>query len=301
MKIDLLLFLVVACVGYAVTEDTSSTHLPTPTSPTATASSSTVESTSSSAASTTASITTDKPTSTATSVQTSHLTSPSAGPTSEAPTTPKPSENLWSVWHNGTYCILLKAEISIDFKYISSANNQTNTSSISVPTYMNTTFKGSCDPNHQWIEIGFFSNWALKFDYEKTHDGKYYQSEVSLKWDLEEAHLAHAPNISGVNHNTEPMFNTSKAGYLCLARMTLYNNASVENGLLAIYTKSLQLEAFQTKSTATLSDQYERCKEDTISNLVPIIVGACLGGLIIIVLIAYLIGRKRSRRGYESV
>lgn len=45
----------------------------------------------------------------------------------------------------------------------------------------------------------------------------------------------------------------------------------------------------------------ERCSEDSISNLVPIIVGACLGGLIIIVLIAYLIGRKRSRRGYESV
>jgi len=44
------------------------------------------------------------------------------------------------------------------------------------------------------------------------------------------------------------------------------------------------------------------CKDDlAISNLVPIIVGAALGGLILIVLIAYLIGRKRSRRGYEQV
>jgi len=44
------------------------------------------------------------------------------------------------------------------------------------------------------------------------------------------------------------------------------------------------------------------CKDDrAISNLVPIIVGAALGGLILIVLVAYLIGRKRSRRGYEQV
>jgi len=43
------------------------------------------------------------------------------------------------------------------------------------------------------------------------------------------------------------------------------------------------------------------CKDDRISNLVPIIVGAALGALILIVLIAYLIGRKRSRRGYEQV
>jgi len=44
------------------------------------------------------------------------------------------------------------------------------------------------------------------------------------------------------------------------------------------------------------------CKDDrAVSNLVPIIVGGALGGLILIVLIAYLIGRKRSRRGYEQV
>ena len=45
------------------------------------------------------------------------------------------------------------------------------------------------------------------------------------------------------------------------------------------------------------------CKADDEkdSNLVPIIVGACLAVLVIIVLIAYLIGRRRSRTGYQSV
>ena len=44
-----------------------------------------------------------------------------------------------------------------------------------------------------------------------------------------------------------------------------------------------------------------RCNEDEMNMLVPIIVGACLAGLIVIVLIAYFIGRHQSKRGYENV
>ena len=42
--------------------------------------------------------------------------------------------------------------------------------------------------------------------------------------------------------------------------------------------------------------------DDKTNSVVPIAVGAALAGLVIIVLIAYLIGRKRSRQsGYEQV
>jgi len=37
------------------------------------------------------------------------------------------------------------------------------------------------------------------------------------------------------------------------------------------------------------------------NTIVPIAVGAALAGLVVIVLIAYLIGRRRNRKGYESV
>jgi predicted permease len=40
---------------------------------------------------------------------------------------------------------------------------------------------------------------------------------------------------------------------------------------------------------------------DKDSNLIPIIVGACLATLIVVVLVAYLIGRGRTRTGYQSV
>lgn len=35
--------------------------------------------------------------------------------------------------------------------------------------------------------------------------------------------------------------------------------------------------------------------------LIPIVVGAALAGLVVIVLLAYLIGRKRSHAGYQSI
>lgn len=45
-----------------------------------------------------------------------------------------------------------------------------------------------------------------------------------------------------------------------------------------------------------------QCPADDATDVVPIAVGAALAGLVVIVLIAYLIGRKRSRaRGYQSV
>lgn len=295
LKIDLLL-LVVVCVGYAVTEDavdpTASTERPPPTSPTSVHASTTAKESTSSAAKTSASSTV------VSSQSTAHETSTHA----HVSTTSKPSD-LWSFQQNGSYCILVKAAISIEFKYQSTVTHQTNTSKISVPSPQNTTVHGSCGANSQWIEIGFFDDWKLMLVFKQTNDSKSYNmSEVHLTWNFTNGHIPDAPkNISGENGNSDPRFTTSKAGYLCMARTKLYDNSTVENGLLAIYTEQLRLEAFQAKKEPIFSEQYERCKEDTISNLVPIIVGACLGGLIIVVLVAYLIGRKRSRRGYESV
>lgn len=35
--------------------------------------------------------------------------------------------------------------------------------------------------------------------------------------------------------------------------------------------------------------------------LIPIVVGVALAGLVLVVLLAYLIGRKRSHAGYQSI
>lgn len=45
----------------------------------------------------------------------------------------------------------------------------------------------------------------------------------------------------------------------------------------------------------------EECLLDQDSMLIPIAVGGALAGLVLIVLIAYLIGRKRSHAGYQTI
>jgi lysosomal-associated membrane protein 1/2 len=56
-------------------------------------------------------------------------------------------------------------------------------------------------------------------------------------------------------------------------------------------------------NTRLLVSAPDVCEGDVrTSDLVPIVVGACLAALVIIVLVAYLIGRARAKRqGYASV
>lgn len=50
-----------------------------------------------------------------------------------------------------------------------------------------------------------------------------------------------------------------------------------------------------------LSIAVEECVQDGNNMLIPIAVGGALAGLVLIVLIAYLIGRKRSHAGYQTI
>lgn len=43
------------------------------------------------------------------------------------------------------------------------------------------------------------------------------------------------------------------------------------------------------------------CSVDDTSLLIPIIVGAALAGLIVIVVIAYMIGRRKTHVGYQTL
>ncbi|KAM4555756.1 lysosome-associated membrane glycoprotein 2 isoform 2-T2 [Odontesthes bonariensis] len=70
--------------------------------------------------------------------------------------------------------------------------------------------------------------------------------------------------------------------------------------LLTIYTFNLQVQPFGV--TKDVFSTAEECFLDSdLSFLVPIAVGVALSFLIILVLISYLIGRRKSRTGYQSV
>ena len=57
----------------------------------------------------------------------------------------------------------------------------------------------------------------------------------------------------------------------------------------------------QLKGVGEREGTVEECQLDENSMLIPIAVGGALAGLVLIVLLAYLIGRKRSHAGYQTI
>ncbi|KTG01858.1 hypothetical protein cypCar_00044130 [Cyprinus carpio] len=82
--------------------------------------------------------------------------------------------------------------------------------------------------------------------------------------------------------------------YVCSAEQTLSIVPS-----FSINTFRLQLQPFNV--TASRFSAVEECRADQENMLIPIIVGVALAGLVLIVLIAYLIGRKRTHAGYQTI
>jgi len=92
---------------------------------------------------------------------------------------------------------------------------------------------------------------------------------------------------------------SEKHGFTCsTSDLKLVDNSNVNfSGLKVLAFAILPTDQFPQNQL------FEECQLDVrTSDLVPIIVGACLAGLVIIVLVAYLVGRARAKRqGYASV
>uniref|UniRef100_A0A3Q0S9R3 Lysosomal-associated membrane protein 2 n=1 Tax=Amphilophus citrinellus TaxID=61819 RepID=A0A3Q0S9R3_AMPCI len=84
------------------------------------------------------------------------------------------------------------------------------------------------------------------------------------------------------------------SSYMCNKEQTFNISDS-----LTIYTFSLHVQPFGVQKGVFSTAQ--ECSLDDTSILVPIIVGAALAGLILIVVIAYVIGRRKTYVGYQTL
>ncbi|OTF80308.1 Lysosome-associated membrane glycoprotein (Lamp)-like protein, partial [Euroglyphus maynei] len=99
-----------------------------------------------------------------------------------------------------------------------------------------------------------------------------------------------------------PNFNVDKShSYVCANNVTIKGNNDDNHVSSEFLFSNLTMQAFMKPSqNGTFSDEHN-CQNE-INDVVPIAVGAALTALVIIVMIAYFIGRRRSRRlAYQSV
>jgi hypothetical protein len=231
-----------------------------------------------------------------------------------APNKESPPPQTWAlVDSRNISCILVSANIRMSFNLTDEATNKTypELRTTDVPPGNETVVEevvGSCDvvDNKQKISLTFNTDWMLNVTFTRnTTSKKYSMSDVALKFNTARV-FPNAQVVTATTSATLTAYETDLGKkFICTANQNLYSKpADTPDALVDILTQSLTFEAFRNETAPgdkTFSNQFTRCSADEVSQLVPIIVGACLVVLIVVVLVAYLIGRRFNRRGYESV
>ncbi|XP_033470409.1 lysosome-associated membrane glycoprotein 1b [Epinephelus lanceolatus] len=192
---------------------------------------------------------------------------------------------------NGTTCLLASMGLQLNITFNSVSQNKTVQDVMNLRPNM-TKFSGSCDTDSASLQLttdADKTNLTFFFTLNST-SRKYHLSEVSLSAalpDMKEPVVAH-------NRSLDYLRGTYGYSYMCREEQTL--NVAED---LSINTFQVQVQPF-----GLTGDQFgaaEECQLDEDDMLIPIIVGAALAGLVLIVLLAYLIGRKRSHAGYQTI
>lgn len=195
------------------------------------------------------------------------------------------------------------------FSYVNAKTNESVTAVTDVPADANRTVaSGSCNSILQRIDLVFFDKWNLSLSFGRNEsDEEYHMTYVSLSYNFKPGHLPFTEAASYTNASErslgEEMFRTDVGrSFVCTSQQTLLEGNPGRAGLISVNFYDTQVEAFRVNVTnSNFHAIGGRCSEDEMSMLVPIVVGACLAGLIVIVLVAYFIGRHHSKRGYENV
>lgn len=271
---------------------------------------------------TTARPTTPPPTTPTTPIPTSTITptTPSTNtttvPTTPAPTTPAPPKPIdeWIVKDkSGNVCIIANMLIKITVPYEST--NKTVNAEFNLNNVGNATASGDCGQDVQTLMLtwgNITSTFTFGHNKEKS---SYFLTNIDV-------------NIT-VNNHTFPnntMVNVSKISfkkvddtklftvpmnhsYTCANEKPISLNGTVFNAtsplnktvLGTISVSKVHVEAFGFGNNTKYSAPMD-CAAVETPDIVPIVVGLVLAGLVVVVLIAYLVGRRRAQsQGYLSM
>lgn len=149
---------------------------------------------------------------------------------------------------------------------------------------------GSCGANTATLTL-MADGTNLTFSFSlNTTSRRYHLSSLALSAAWPDMPVP----LEATNSSLDYLRGTLGRSYMCREEQTL---AVTQN--FSLNTYQLQVQPFGVSSEQFA--EAEVCALDEDNMLIPIIVGAALSGLVLIVLMAYLIGRKRSHAGYQTI
>ncbi|XP_075576737.1 lysosome-associated membrane glycoprotein 2 isoform X3 [Pelecanus crispus] len=210
---------------------------------------------------------------------------------SPAPTTaPKPVENPdtgnYSLKSGNTTCLLatvgLQLNVSQDKPHLINVNPKT------------TTADGACGNTTATLKLNDGNSTLIGFTFVKNTSAsvqKFYLKEVNVTL-LNHLNGSVISNADNSNFSEWDAFLGSS--YMCRKEQTLKINEDLQ-----VHTFNLWIQPFLVKANKFSTAQ--ECSLDDDSILIPIVVGAALAGLIAIIVVAYIIGRRKSYAGYQTL
>ncbi|XP_021561905.1 lysosome-associated membrane glycoprotein 2 isoform X4 [Carlito syrichta] len=210
-----------------------------------------------------------------------HTTVPS--PTTIPTPKEKPEIGNYSVSNGNGTCLLATMGLQLNI-------TQDKVSSVININPSTTDFTGSCHSQTALLRLNSSTIKHLDFVFAMKNENRFYLKGVDISM-----YLANGSVFSIANNNLSYWDAPLGSSYMCNKEQTV----SV-SGAFQINTFDLRVQPFNVKegkySTA------EECSADSDLNfLIPVAVGVALGFLIIVVFISYMIGRRKSRTGYQSV
>ncbi|XP_071298499.1 lysosome-associated membrane glycoprotein 2 isoform X1 [Agelaius tricolor] len=211
---------------------------------------------------------------------------------SPAPTPPKPVENPdtgnYSLKSGNKTCFLatvgLQLNVSQDKPLLININPKT------------TVADGACGNTTATLKLNDGNSTLIGFTFAVKN-----ASASVQKFYLREVNVTLLNRLNGSVISSADNNNLSKwdaflgSSYMCRKEQTLQINENVQ-----VHTFNLWIQPFLVEANKFATA--EECIADSDLNfLIPIAVGVALGFLIILVFISYIIGRRKSRTGYQSV
>nr|XP_020463590.1 lysosome-associated membrane glycoprotein 1 [Monopterus albus] len=191
---------------------------------------------------------------------------------------------------NGTICLLAQMGLQLNVSYFSLSQNKTVQNVVNLTPNV-TRSSGSCAASSATLALTEEQTTTLNFTFTlNSTSNKYHLSKISLRANWSDMTAPFLASNSSLNY----LRSTLGHSYMCNTEQTL-----VVMSNFSLNTFKLQVQPFGV-TTAQFATA-EECQVDQDQMLIPIVVGAALAGLVLIVLVAYLIGRKRSHAGYQTI
>ncbi|XP_006851583.1 PREDICTED: lysosome-associated membrane glycoprotein 1 [Chrysochloris asiatica] len=223
--------------------------------------------------------------------------SPTTAAPSPKPTTPSPSpvpenpsvSNYNVSGSNGT-CLLARMAVQLNMTYEKS-DNATVTRVLNINPNK-TSASGSCSSRLVTLELRGEGINLLRFTFGMNASAsRFFLRGIHVNTTLPDAR---DPVFKATNDSLRALQATIGNSYRCNAEENIQVTKTFSVNVFNVWVQAFKVEGNEFGSV-------EECQLDENNMLIPIAVGGALAGLVLIVLIAYLIGRKRSHAGYQTI